>query len=121
MPERAPPGQLPRAVDVLLESDLVDRCKPGDRVQVVGIYRALPSKHNSSGMFNTLLIANHIRPCTKELASDTFTREDVVNIKVPSPPTPIPSPSLFLSPCVPDARGTQPQLLSAEHTARGAC
>ncbi|KAL1495133.1 hypothetical protein AB1Y20_016999 [Prymnesium parvum] len=81
MPERAPPGQLPRSVDVLLENDLVDLCKPGDRVQVVGIHRALPSKSNSSGMFNTLLLANHVRPCTKELASDAFTREDVLNIK----------------------------------------
>ncbi|KAL3916148.1 MAG: hypothetical protein SGPRY_006945 [Prymnesium sp.] len=79
MPERAPPGQLPRSVDVLLENDLVDTCKPGDRV--VGIHRALPSKNNSSGMFNCLVISNHLRPCTKELANDAFTREDVGNIK----------------------------------------
>lgn len=55
MPERAPPGQLPRSIEVLLEGNLVDQCKPGDRVALSGIHRALPGKASASGMFMTVV------------------------------------------------------------------
>ncbi|VDM33254.1 unnamed protein product [Hydatigera taeniaeformis] len=63
MPETAPAGQLPRSIDVLLDNDLVDSCKAGDRIQVVGQFRCLPGKKNgyTSASFRTALIANNIQ------------------------------------------------------------
>ncbi|GAA5860021.1 hypothetical protein JCM1840_001844 [Sporobolomyces johnsonii] len=60
MPERAPAGQLPRSVEVVMEDDLVDKCKPGDRLQIVGVYRSLGGGGGGSAHFKTLIIANHV-------------------------------------------------------------
>lgn len=60
MPEKAPAGQLPRSVDIICDNDLVDLCKPGDRVQVVGNYRCLPGKQGgyTTGTFRYVLDKN---------------------------------------------------------------
>lgn len=78
MPERAPAGQLPRSVDVICDDDLVDQCKPGDRVQVVGNYRCLPNKQGSftAGTFRTILIANNVTQINKDMNMN-ITLEDV--------------------------------------------
>uniref|UniRef100_A0AAG5D2G4 DNA replication licensing factor MCM3 n=1 Tax=Anopheles atroparvus TaxID=41427 RepID=A0AAG5D2G4_ANOAO len=78
MPEKAPAGQLPRSVDVVCDDDLVDRCKPGDRVQIVGNYRCLPGKQGgyTTGTFRTVLIANNISQLSKE-NSLNVTREEI--------------------------------------------
>ncbi|CAN8069341.1 unnamed protein product [Agarophyton chilense] len=62
LPEKSPPGQLPRSVDVLIEGDLCDVCKPGDRVSISGIFRAVGGAvaAGSSGLFSTFVVANHI-------------------------------------------------------------
>ncbi|KAA0201694.1 hypothetical protein HAZT_HAZT009210 [Hyalella azteca] len=82
MPEKAPAGQLPRAIDVVLDNDLVDQCKPGDRVQVVGIYRCLPNKQGgfTSGTFRTILLANNVILMSKEL-SPNISLDDVNKCK----------------------------------------
>lgn len=62
MPERAPAGQLPRGVDAILDDDLVDRVKPGDRIQLVGIYRTLGNRNtnHNSALFKTIILANNV-------------------------------------------------------------
>lgn len=60
MPEKAPAGQLPRNIDIVLDDDLVDTAKPGDRVQIVGIYRSLGNAGAQSSTFKSLLIANNV-------------------------------------------------------------
>lgn len=86
MPERAPAGQLPRGVDVVLDDDLVDKVKPGDRVQLVGIYRTLGNRNtnHSSALFKTLILANNVVLLASKsgggIATATITDTDIRNI-----------------------------------------
>ncbi|XP_031841668.2 minichromosome maintenance 3 [Nomia melanderi] len=82
MPEKAPTGQLPRSIDVICDNDLVDQCKPGDRVQIVGSFRCLPGKQGgyTTGTFRTILIANNIMQLSKE-ANLTISHDDVAMCK----------------------------------------
>ncbi|TSN30233.1 Zygotic DNA replication licensing factor mcm3 [Bagarius yarrelli] len=82
MPEKAPAGQLPRSVDIILDNDLVDAAKPGDRVQIIGTYRCLPGKKGgfTSGTFRTIMIACQVKQMSKEV-TPYFSADDVVKIK----------------------------------------
>lgn len=78
MPERAPAGQLPVSVDVLLDNDLVDLMKPGDRLHIMGVYRGIPKM---GPFYRTVLIANHVRLITQDEQSSTMTAQDIKKIK----------------------------------------
>ena len=61
MPERAPTGLLPRSVEVILEEDLVDKVKPGDRINVTGVYKSIASPNTGmNGIFRVVLIATSV-------------------------------------------------------------
>jgi DNA replication licensing factor MCM3 len=86
MPERAPAGQLPRGVDVIMDDDMVDRVKPGDRIQLVGIYRSLGNRNAGQGSstFKTLLLANNVILLSSKsgggIAQAAITDTDIRNI-----------------------------------------
>lgn len=86
MPERAPAGQLPRSVDVIMDDDLVDSVKPGDRIQLVGVYRSLGNRNAGSGSstFRTLILANNVILLSSKsgggIAQVNITDTDIRNI-----------------------------------------
>ena len=76
LPETAPPGQLPRSADVLVEEDLVDTCKPGDRISVVGVYRAVPPRAQGpiSGVLKAQLVALGLHQLARDAGTPPWHR-----------------------------------------------
>ncbi|CAO3660541.1 unnamed protein product [Umbelopsis ramanniana] len=88
MPERAPAGQLPRSIDVVLDDDLVDKVKPGDRVSIVGIYTSLGNRNanQTSANFRTVILCNNINLLSTKadggISSPIITDKDIANINM---------------------------------------
>lgn len=84
LPELAPPGQLPRSLDVILDDDLADSCKPGDRIQVIGVYRTLGGGLNDNGAFKVVILANSVYQLhalsTSSKVTENLTAQDIDNI-----------------------------------------
>ncbi|KAL3315604.1 MCM DNA helicase complex subunit [Cichlidogyrus casuarinus] len=83
-PGKVPPGRLPRSKDVILLDDLVDSCKPGDEIELTGIYT-----HDYDGSLNTqqgfpvfatVIIANNVIKKDEKIAVNTLTDEDIKTI-----------------------------------------
>ncbi|CAJ0749417.1 1913_t:CDS:2, partial [Entrophospora sp. SA101] len=83
MPEKAPAGQLLRSIDIVLDDDLVDKVKPGDRIQLAGIYRAIgkPSQNSTSATFRTVLIATNITILSGDMCNNIITADDSSKIE----------------------------------------
>jgi DNA replication licensing factor MCM2 len=84
-PGTVPAGRLPRQREVILLWDLIDSAKPGDEVEVTGIYRnsydaALNSK-NGFPVFSTILEANYVVKSHDQLAGFRMTEEDEREIR----------------------------------------
>ncbi|EGF98419.1 uncharacterized protein MELLADRAFT_76084 [Melampsora larici-populina 98AG31] len=79
-PGSVPAGRLPRHREVILLWDLIDLAKPGEEVEVTGVYRnnfdvSLNIK-NGFPVFSTVLEANHINRKEDVFASTRLTEED---------------------------------------------
>ncbi|MEM1921204.1 MAG: minichromosome maintenance protein MCM [Desulfurococcaceae archaeon] len=84
-PEEVPPGQIPRSVEIVLTSDLVDTARPGDRVTVTGILRVMPTSTIQRGIgksvFSFYVEANYVDVQQKVLEEVEITREDEEKIR----------------------------------------
>jgi len=79
-PGSVPAGRLPRHREVILLWDLIDSAKPGEEIEVTGIYRnnfdaSLNSK-NGFPVFSTVIEANHINKKEDLFAAFRLTEED---------------------------------------------
>ena len=83
MPECSPTGLLPRSVVVSLEDDLIDSVKPGDRVRIFGVYRAVAFKkaQRFTGISRAFLISNNIEHLRADVIAPEITPLDIRMIK----------------------------------------
>jgi len=80
-PGKVTAGRLPRSKDAILLGDLCDTCKPGDEIELTGVYTnnyesSLNTKHGFP-VFATVIQANHILVKDESNAAKALTDEDV--------------------------------------------
>ncbi len=80
-PDAVPDGQTPHTVSLCVYDELVDVAKPGDRVEITGLFRSEPTRVNprartQKSLFKTFLDVVHIkRGDKKRLGIDASTRD----------------------------------------------
>ena len=83
-PGKVSAGRLPRSKDVIVTGDLCDRCKPGDEIEITGVYS---NQYDSSlntkqgfPVFTTVLIANNLLKNDEKAEADRMTDEDIKTV-----------------------------------------
>ena len=84
-PGTVPAGRLPRHREVILLWDLIDSAKPGEEVEITGIYRnnfdARLNNRNGFPVFATVLEANYVVKSHDQLAGFRLTEADERRIR----------------------------------------
>jgi len=65
-PDEVPDGQTPHSVSLCCYEDLVDTAKPGDRLEITGVFRAIPVRvnprqHTIKQLFKTYIDIVHVK------------------------------------------------------------
>ncbi|MDV3293340.1 MAG: minichromosome maintenance protein MCM [Nitrososphaerales archaeon] len=84
LPEELPPGQLPQFFDVNIEGDMVNTARPGDRVVMTGVVRAVPDYSPGQlrmRLFRSQIDCNYVEVRGKEAEQIQITRQDEALIK----------------------------------------
>lgn len=76
-PETVPEGETPQTIHLCAYEDLVDYVKPGDRIEVIGIYKAMGIRTNSQkrtmkNVYRTYIdVINYVKTDKKRLNVDS--------------------------------------------------
>jgi replicative DNA helicase Mcm len=84
LPEELPPGQLPQFFDVNVEGDIVNTARPGDRVVLTGVMRAVPDYalgQVRTRLFRSQIDCNYVEVKGKEPEHIQITKEDEALIR----------------------------------------
>lgn len=83
-PGTVPPGRVPRQKEIILTNDLVDKARPGDEVEITGIYKSLfdysTNLKHSFPVFQTHIEANSIKRLN-DIENTELTDEDKKDIR----------------------------------------
>ena len=84
-PGTVPAGRLPRHREIILLWDLIDSAKPGEEVEITGVYRnnydAQLNNRNGFPVFATILEANHVVKSHDQLAGFRLDEQDEREIR----------------------------------------
>ena len=76
----APPGLLPQSVTVVLQGDLVNSVKPGDRVQMVGIYKLIGgAQSKEKGIFRPYFLCMSVKQLSEVLQTGMLTNRNTIH------------------------------------------
>lgn len=83
-PNQVPPGRVPRQKEVILLGDNIDIARPGDEIQVTGIYTMQYdyklNRAHGFPIFTTFIEANYVK-CLAEIENIDLPKEDIQQIK----------------------------------------
>ncbi|HPC28069.1 MAG TPA: hypothetical protein PKX17_05010, partial [Candidatus Methanomethylicus sp.] len=83
-PEELPPGQLPRSVEGMLQGDIVDLSRPGDRISMVGVLQAkqeFTTKGFRLATFSSGVDANYLEVSERGAEELNITPDDEKRIR----------------------------------------
>lgn len=85
-PGSVPPGRIPRSKEIIVLNDLIDLAKPGEDVEVTGVYTnnfeaSLNTRQQGFPVFTTFIEANYIKRKGDLYSSDNLTDEDREDIR----------------------------------------
>jgi len=83
-PGSVPAGRIPRQKDIILLNDLIDSCRPGEEIEVTGVfesnYDATLNSQQGFPVFHTVIKANFVKKSKGTFDQNNLSDEDIKTI-----------------------------------------